>query len=176
MKSSSLKRTARTWETWGQKDPLWAILSARGAFGRKWDLDKFFDTGREEIEIFIEHCRNIGIDLPSGCALDFGCGVGRLSRALAAHFDEVVGIDIAPSMIALANQYNTGPKFRFLLNKEPDLAIIPDTSIDFIYSSRVLQHVPPDAVKQYVTEFYRVLRPGGMMSIHCHQARENSRG
>jgi ubiquinone/menaquinone biosynthesis C-methylase UbiE len=176
MNYSSFERTARTWETWAQKDPGYAILSARGAFGKNWNLNEFFETGREEIESFIEHCRNVGIDLPCGPALDFGCGVGRLSRALALHFHEVVGIDIAPSMIAYAKQYNPGPKFRFLVNNRPDLAIVPDASIDFIYSSLVLQHIAPDTVKRYLAEFYRVLRPEGVMSIHMPSSEAKGAG
>ena len=35
-------------------------------------------------------------------ALDFGCGIGRLSQALAEHFDQVYGVDISPKMIELA--------------------------------------------------------------------------
>ena len=39
-------------------------------------------------------------------AQGFGCGVGRLTRALADHFERVVGIDVAPSMIAQARAMN----------------------------------------------------------------------
>jgi ubiquinone/menaquinone biosynthesis C-methylase UbiE len=163
MRNTILASSAKTWEKWAKKDPLWAILSS----GRRWETEAFFETGRIEVQGILDHCRDLDIALQyDGTALDFGCGVGRLSRALAGYFGEVIGVDIAPSMIALAKQYNDGPQFRFFANQEPDLALLPDASVDFIYTSIVLQHIPPLAVKQYVAEFFRILRPGGAMSIH----------
>jgi len=44
--------------------------------------------------------------LRRGRALDFGCGVGRLTQALCRYFDECDGVDIAPSMIELARKYD----------------------------------------------------------------------
>jgi 2-polyprenyl-3-methyl-5-hydroxy-6-metoxy-1,4-benzoquinol methylase len=164
---STLRLTARTWETWANKDPYYSILSEHKAIRGRWNLDEFFATGRKEIDLVFAHCGEIGIELPTGgAALDFGCGVGRLSRALAERFDSVIGIDIAPRMIELAREHNPGSEFRFLLNQSNDLGILADESIDFIYSAIVLQHIPPAAVKQYVEEFLRVLRVGGIMSIH----------
>ncbi len=54
------------------------------------------------------------ISFPKRRALDFGCGVGRLTQALARHFNIVDGVDIAPSMIELANQFNrSGGRCRY---------------------------------------------------------------
>src|ERR1039458_919896 len=122
MRNTILASTAKTWEIWAKKDPLWAILS-----GRRWETEAFFETGRIEVQGILDHCRDLDIALQyDGTALDFGCGVGRLSRALAGYFREVIGVDIAPSMIALAKQYNEGPQFRFFANQKPDLALLPD--------------------------------------------------
>jgi ubiquinone/menaquinone biosynthesis C-methylase UbiE len=62
------------------------------------------------------------------------------------------------------------------VNNRPDLAIVPDASIDFIYSSLVLQHIAPDTVKRYLAEFYRVLRPEGVMSIHMPSSEAKGAG
>jgi ubiquinone/menaquinone biosynthesis C-methylase UbiE len=162
-----LRRSARTWETWAQKDPYFSILSEPKAVRGKWNLDEFFQTGQDEIDLFFAHCKEVSVELPAGgTALDFGCGVGRLSRGLAERFDSVIGVDISPRMIELAKEHNPGSRFRFLLNQSSDLTILADESVDFIYSSIVLQHIPVPAVKKYVCELYRVLRPGGVMSIH----------
>ena len=169
MHLSDLRRTASVWQTWGQKNPLYAILSS----DKKWEVDEFFATGQQEVDAFIAHCGEIGLTLPTGTALDFGCGVGRLSRALARHFQKVIGIDIAASMIEQARQYNPGESFQFLVNTAPNLQILPDASVDFVFSRIVLQHIPPPVVKEYLTEFYRVLRPGGIMAIHIPSTPEN---
>ncbi len=162
-----LRRTARTWETWAQKDPYFSILSEPKAVRGKWNLDEFFQTGLEEIDLFFAHCKEVRVELPKrGTALDFGCGVGRLSRALATRFDSVIGVDISPRMIELAKEHNPGSRFQFVINQSTDLKFVPNESVDLVYSSIVLQHIPPPAVKKYVCELYRVLRPGGVMSIH----------
>lgn len=54
-------------------------------------------------------------------ALDFGCGMGRLTQALTKYFEEVYGIDIAPSMIKLTEKYNRyDNKCKFFLNTTDD--------------------------------------------------------
>lgn len=53
-------------------------------------------------------------------ALDFGCGVGRLTQALGARFDEVVGIDISSSKVKLAEELNTSPNCKFVVNNVAD--------------------------------------------------------
>ena len=47
-----------------------------------------------------------GLPRARALALDFGCGAGRLSRALAAHFEHVVGVDVSASMIETARALN----------------------------------------------------------------------
>jgi len=154
-------RTLRdSWNTLGENDPMWAVLTRPERRGRRWDPGEFFATGRREIDEVMRLLREVGPPVARGDALDFGCGVGRLTQALAAHFDRVTGVDIAPSMLAAAG-YNSHDNCRFVHNERPDLGVFPDASFDFVYSSIVLQHMPPALALGYVTEFARVLRPGG---------------
>jgi SAM-dependent methyltransferase len=95
--------------------------------------------------------------------LDFGCGVGRLSQALGARFDAVVGVDVAPSMIDLADRYNQMPeKVSYRLNDRPDLSMFASGSFDLVFSSITLQHMEPALSRQYIAEFVRVLSPSGV--------------
>jgi ubiquinone/menaquinone biosynthesis C-methylase UbiE len=97
-------------------------------------------------------------------ALDFGCGVGRLTQAMAAHFPECWGIDISPTMIALAREFSEGlPQCRFLLNEHDRLDALHDNYFGFIYSSIVLQHMARAHSRKYIAEFVRVLKPGGVL-------------
>jgi SAM-dependent methyltransferase len=146
------------WDALGRENPLWAIRSDRDS----WGLDEFFATGREEIDAMLEQLAELGLE-PRGRALDFGCGAGRLSQALADHFERVVGVDIARSMIDLANENNRhGEQCRFELNEAADLACFEDASFDFLYSNIVLQHVGTELAKGYMAEFLRVMAPGGI--------------
>jgi len=95
-----------TWEKLGRRDPFWAVLTLRRCKHNRWEPEAFFETGRREVEEALAYVRGLGVELRFGRALDFGCGVGRLCRALGERFDEVVGVDIAASMLDVARQHN----------------------------------------------------------------------
>jgi SAM-dependent methyltransferase len=153
----------RHWNEFGKTDPLWAILMNPDRRGGRWDLAEFFQTGDMEIAGLMERIKKFGRPARRKLALDFGCGVGRLSQALCRHFDACVGIDIAPSMIELANRYNLyGARCEYLLNTTADLGIFPAGHFDFIYSNIVLQHMEPQYSAKYIGEFVRVLAREGV--------------
>jgi 2-polyprenyl-3-methyl-5-hydroxy-6-metoxy-1,4-benzoquinol methylase len=164
-------------ERFARADPMYAALSKRGHDGGRWDPDAFFARGRSEISDVLDYVTSLGLDVPRGAALDFGCAIGRLTQALAGQFEEVVGVDIADSMLAAARSYNQyGSRVEYVLNTGPALNFAADRSFDFVYSNKVLQHIPPEYQAAYITEFVRVLRPGGSRGSPdteraAHQAR-----
>lgn len=159
-----LKDVQETWNTLGQEDAFWAVLSDPQKRGNRWQVDEFFATGQNDIRAVMDYVDTLSIRPARGRALDFGCGVGRLSQALGDYFEEVIGVDIAPSMLDLARKHNRhGDKCRYVLNEADNLAIFPDNSFDFVYSKLVLQHIPPPFSKTYINEFIRVLAPGGLI-------------
>jgi ubiquinone/menaquinone biosynthesis C-methylase UbiE len=161
---NELISSKQAWENFARDDPLWAVLTDAKMAGQKWDENAFFETGRREIGVVFHHLDSIGISPTAGVALDFGCGVGRLTQALAEHFSKVHGVDISETMIAEARrlgQRSAGCQFH--VNSAPDLQLFPDSTFDFIYSSIVLQHVPVRYVKLYLQEFVRVLKPKGIL-------------
>ena len=159
----SLGELQQDWTRLGAEDPLWAVYVAPGTRGGKWDVEAFFALGRREVDTAIGALESLGLAPERRRALDFGCGVGRLSQALAAHLDEVIGVDLAPSMLAKARELDrSAGRVRFVLNQEPDLALVPTGTVDIVYSSLVLQHLPPDLARTYLREFVRVLTPGGV--------------
>lgn len=160
----NLRGLRRHWDAFGRSDPFWAVLSEPGKKGNRWAAEEFFKTGADEIEGVLAYLRARGFPLRRGRALDFGCGVGRLSQALALHFDEVVGVDIAPSMLELARGYNRhGERCRYVLNESDRLPMLSGQSFDLVYTNIVLQHIAPRYVKRYLAEFVRVLAPGGLL-------------
>jgi SAM-dependent methyltransferase len=97
-------------------------------------------------------------------ALDFGCGLGRLTQALAEHFEHVIGVDIAPSMIRQARDLNrVGERCEYVVNDAADLRILGERRFDLITSSIVLQHIHPKYSLDYIREFVRLLEPGGLL-------------
>jgi SAM-dependent methyltransferase len=155
----------RDWEDLSRLDPLWAVLSDPSKRFGGWRLEEFFASGERDVVDFLETCDRHGLPAARTAALDFGCGVGRLTRALSTRFNHCTGVDISEPMIDLARDLNrdtAGCEFR--LNDRDDLALFEDESFDFVLSHIVLQHVPgPDAILRYVGELARVLRPGGAL-------------
>lgn len=147
---------------------MWAVLSNPGKRFGRWQPDEFFAAGHAEIGTVLtlaeDALRAAGRPAPARRrALDFGCGVGRLSQALGEKFDEVDGVDIAESMLAGARRYNRhGDRCHYHLNTADDLALFPADRFDFLYTAHVLQHMEPRYAERYVQEFFRVLAPGGV--------------
>ena len=161
----SLRRHQRDWEELGDLDPCWAILAFPERRYGRWDLDEFFRSGEQEIAGLAVDMQRLGYPARRERALDFGCGVGRLTRALATHFRHCYGLDVSAPMIAAARKLNaTYPNCEFVLNDNPDLRMFPDGHFDLIYSVLVLQHLPTRAaIGAYVADFARVLAAGGLL-------------
>lgn len=158
-----IKELQKNWDVFGKTDPLWAILTAPDKKDGKWDEAEFFKTGEETVRLVMEEVGSLKIKPARKSALDFGCGAGRLTQALAKYFENCSGVDIAPSMIEVANKYNKcGERCRYYLNEADDLRLFKDNSFDFILSFIVLQHMRPEYSKNYIKEFLRVLAPEGL--------------
>jgi SAM-dependent methyltransferase len=157
-----LRDLQRNWQRMAETDPLWAISTAPEYKAHKWDLEQFFASGVKEIRDAMTDVRAARPDLARGTALDFGCGVGRLSQALADHFDHVTGVDIAPAMIGQGRELNRhGEGVCYVLNESSDLSQFSASSFDFIYSAITLMHMEPRYSTRYIAEFVRLLRPDG---------------
>ena len=160
----TLERLRRHWDLLGKKDPLWAVLASENKRGNRWRVDEFFATGQDEIEEVTKYVEALGVELDRRTALDFGCGVGRLTQALADRFEVVWGVDIAPSMIEQAKHFDRhAGTCHFILNERADLRMFESASFGFIYSNIVLQHIEPRDQRSYLKEFVRVLTPGGVL-------------
>src|SRR5262249_48704694 len=126
------------WDRFGVVDPLWAILTDPARKGNRWDVGEFFATGRAEIAEVVVRARALGRPRQWTRGLDFGCGVGRLTQALAEHLEQMVGVDVAPSMIEAARRFNRhGARCQYEVNGAPSLERWPSEHFDLIYTSRV---------------------------------------
>ena len=164
-RQSGHDRVRGDWVRLGHDDPMWAVLvTDRGRHGG-WDSEDFYATGRAEVDAVLTAARALGARPGRATALDFGCGVGRLSLALTAHVDHVIGVDLSPPMLEQARAHDTTGRATFVLNTGTDLVMIPDDHVDIAYSSLVLQHIPPPHNVRYLNELLRVVRPGGLLVV-----------
>jgi len=165
VRSDTLDALRRDWTTLGEADPLWAVCVDPAKRGGRWNTGEFLASGRTEVTDVLAELDQLG-GCPRQAAIDFGCGVGRTTAALSDHFGTVTGIDISEPMLAHARSLHSGKlNCRFLLHVKADLSIFEDNSVDLVYSSLVLQHLPPTLADAYLTEFVRIVRPGGAIVI-----------
>jgi SAM-dependent methyltransferase len=95
--------------------------------------------------------------------LDVGCGQGRYAELLRSHFPQaqISGVDFSPIAVQKAQARYTD--MSFYLGKAEQMDFIPSGSVDLVLNIEVLEHVV-DA-RQTLTEFSRVLRPGGRLVL-----------
>jgi SAM-dependent methyltransferase len=171
-----LWQTRRHWEKFARTDPLWAVLTAPGKAGNRWTLDEFFATGENDIAAALAAIRSRYPQLSRRHALDFGCGVGRLTQALAREFDHVTGVDLAADMLTHARAHNRrGDRVTYVHNPAADLTCFADGSFDLVLSLITLQHIAPVYSRRYLTEFIRLCAPGGVAYFQVPDRRLNAK-
>lgn len=160
-----LQRHQQDWDELGTLDPLWAVLSEPSRQFGRWDHDEFFRTGEELVDGVVRTGAQHGLPNGHDRALDFGCGVGRLTRALGAYFGNCCGVDISQQMIGQARSLNSSVRnCFFMVNSDPHLGIFSSEHFDCILSILVLQHLPRrEWIRSAITDFVRVLKRGGLL-------------
>lgn len=171
-----LWQTRRHWEKFARTDPLWAVLTAPGKEGNRWTLDEFFATGEQDIAAALTAIRADYPALARGRALDFGCGVGRLTQALARDFEHVTGVDLAADMLVHARRHNRhGDRVTYVHNAAADLACFAAGRFDLVLSLITLQHIAPEYSRRYLAEFVRLCAPGGVAYFQVPDRRLNEK-
>jgi len=128
---------------------------------RSPDLDRFWGGGEEVVERVLEQLE--AQLLPGQRVVDLGCGLGRLTRALAARGASVTALDVSAEMLNRARALS--PQLHhvdWIHGDGTTLRPIADASVDVVFSFVVFQHIPdPRITLGYIAEIGRVLRPGG---------------
>lgn len=148
-----------SWDRLGEYNALWAVLSDQ----KNWNEKDFFATGRKEIAEVLAVLKAEKVKLNLGQAMDFGCGVGRLSQALGKYFEKVIGVDIANSMITKAKQLNKRKNVSFRHITSGDLAAFKKASFDFVFTDIVFQHMRNEFTLKYLREMHRILKKNGVL-------------
>lgn len=94
--------------------------------------------------------------------LDIGCGDGSFMKLLQEEGCTVTGLDIDPDMVKIARERGLevveGDVLEYLSNT-------PQGTYDAVFSSNVIEHLPPETVVEMVKLSYNVLKPGGLLLL-----------
>jgi SAM-dependent methyltransferase len=149
----------RFWDARAREDALYFVDNNRPY--RAGDDASFWAEGERAVDAILDR---LGVSLRrEDVVLDLGCGVGRLTRALAGRVALVHGLDVSAEMLARARDALAGlQNVELHLGDGATLAGIGDASCDAAVSLVVFQHIPDPAITLgYIREMGRVLRPGG---------------
>lgn len=105
--------------------------------------------------------------VPGADVLDLGCGIGRVTLALADEAKSVLGLDVSAGMVAEAARRGADrANVRFAAGNGRDLAGVADASIDLLIAADSFPYVVGAGLADaYVGEAARVLRPAGVMLV-----------
>ena len=169
--SKDFKKLKDDWQQLGVDKPYWGVLTNDKFLPESIDgnIDEFYEQGRKDVERFRKIARENEFAFDGKRVLDFGCGVGRLSLAMARYAKDVVGVDISDGMLKEARKHRNQGNVEFMLSD--DLAEFDTESFDAIISLITLQHIRPPLMKECIGRLLQLLKPGGHAFLHIHTAR-----
>jgi trans-aconitate methyltransferase len=149
-----MRSSSTEWDQLGEREPYFAVLTDERFLRDRIDIAEFYATGEADVaRLFAD----IGEWFHPKRALDFGCGVGRLTAALTRRVPVVVGCDAAESMLRLARA--AVPNATFVRE-------LPDQRFDLVCSLIVFQHIPVAAGMAIVDRLLGMVDAGGVAALH----------
>jgi SAM-dependent methyltransferase len=158
---SEIRDTDADWKAIGRADPYWGVLT-NDALHREnitpASIDEFWASGERDIAaIFAFVEAHTAAPFAPKSVLDFGCGVGRLTRAISVRAERVVGYDISPGMLAEARKLK--------LADATFTTEMPDQEFDWVVSHIVFQHIPPARGYRIFDQLLQRIARVGVFSI-----------
>lgn len=161
------------WRLWGEREPYYGVLADPRFRTDSIEANRqiFFESGQAFVGHWLAELERCFGALPRGRALDFGCGVGRLTIPLSDHFDTVVGIDISEGMLDEARRNSAGRNIAYALSDD-ELSQAEGT-FDLVTSVIVLQHIPVPRGMAILSRLLSRVGPGGGCLVQLSTARNH---
>lgn len=150
----------QAWNNLASDDASWAVLTNREKNDR--EMRSFFISGQRDVSDVLEEIKRLHITIDTDRALDYGCGIGRLTQALGQQFSEVLGVDVSTEMLTKARAFNQKEHIRFQTTAD---FFETDLDFSFVLSLITLQHIDPDHARVILGHLCNRLSPGGVMII-----------
>jgi ubiquinone/menaquinone biosynthesis C-methylase UbiE len=161
-------RSQRAWNLYARRDPLDATAAHDTA-----DMNTYWRSGARDLDLVFRAAEAGGLRETS-CALEIGCGLGRLARVASSRFTQVIAIDISEEMLELARKESPAANIRYV-QIGTDLRLpVGAKSVDLVYAWTVFRHVSKTVFAHYLSESHRALRPHGCLVFEA-QIRESGK-
>lgn len=162
---AAVERVRGTWSQLGIERPHFSVMTNEQFLPANLpgSIEHFWASGDIEADQVVAIMAAHGAAPAGQVCVEYGCGVGRVTGALARQFEHVHGIDISPGHLALARQRLDELGCRnFTLTLCPDTVVGALPPCDVYYSRIVLQHNPPPLIHALVQAALAALKPGGL--------------
>lgn len=137
-------------------------LGSRSVIDRRYREDQVGDVTRRQVDLLFPRLRE-RLTETDHTVLDFGCGPGRFTAALADLVrGQAIGVDPIQALLDLAPPAS-GVEYRLLEGKDIP---VPSESVDVVWVALVLGGiVHPADLRHAAREIGRVLRPNGLLFL-----------
>lgn len=160
-----LNRTTAQWQALGREDPYWSVLTDEANRGHSLPPEtekRFYETGENAGKLLdLFEARN-STKLSRGVCLELGCGVGRMTRALAKRFERVIAVDISTGNLDVCKARLEKDKISnvdcVLVSDMEDFEGLPE--FDVLYSFIALQHNSPPVQREILNVLLSKARSG----------------
>jgi SAM-dependent methyltransferase len=160
------------WEAKAQENPLLAIMTrpemadAPPSDFTPEQLADFFARGRV---LYDTHLKPLLGELEPGClVVEYGCGAGRIMKAVIDGGHPCAGVDISRTMLERCGELVPEAQALYPLDEDGRCAAL-SAEAGLVFSYSVLQHI--STLSRYVTaldEICRMARPGGILAIQLN--------
>jgi cyclopropane fatty-acyl-phospholipid synthase-like methyltransferase len=130
-------------------------------------LDRFFEFGERQVQsIDAELQAHAGAGIAGRRGLDFGCGMGRTTLAMASRCELVYGLDVAPVQLeeAARNAHERGVTNVVWMDSGRLRELAGE--YDLVISYWVFQHIPSREGERIFAQILAGLQPGGIGAVH----------
>ena len=164
-----------TWEDKAKENPLNAIMTSEQMLDADANdfseehLELFFRKGVKLFKKHIEpHIKNLPDKDQNPLFVEYGCGAGRILKAIIDAGYACSGIDISETMLGHCRRLVPSVKDLYLLDEHGRINM-PSESASMVFSNAVVQHI--ESLNKYITAFdemCRVLKPGGTLAVQVN--------
>lgn len=161
------KHIQDTWSYLGETEPHWSVVTSEQFLQSQINTTKelFYNSGQANVLQLFKTLERNGLDTTAfKSCLEYGCGLGRVTRWLSEKFETVFGCDISKAHLQGAEHYLQSQGIGNInlrhVQEVKDIKNLP--KVDVIYSVIVLQHNPPPIISVILQEMVKALNSGGV--------------